>query len=118
MNKYIKFLLYLIPIIVLVYLGRLTYKKEIRKKSSDQLVPIEPPHSHDYAYKRAYLNPVNQNNELCRANRVGSKCNRTCEEYHYNFGECVYKQPKCVDLGCEDNKESHTEKVIKSLGYN
>ena len=99
MNKYLKYLIYLIPIIILViYFGRKVQQKRIIDKSIDKDVPIGPSHSHDYAYKRAYLNPIHKNNYTCRANAHKSGCTGSCKDYQYNFPKCVYSQPKCVEL--------------------
>ena len=117
MNKYLKYLIYLIPIILIIYFGRKVYQKDIINKSIDKLVPIAPPHSHDYAYKRAYLNPIHKNNYACRAHPTKTSCIGSCKDYHYNFPRCVYSQPKCIELSCEDNKESETSKVIKKMDY-
>ena len=117
LNKYLKYVLYLIPVLLLVYLGRKKTQISVRAASEDKLVPISPPHSHDYAYKRAYLNPLNENNENCRANPQNIQCTSSCMKYHYNFSECVHKQPKSHVLKYEDGKESDTEYVIKKLNY-
>lgn len=117
MNKYLKYALYLLPILIIIHLGRKRSQRIINTASIDQLVPVDPPHSHDYAYKRAYLNPVEQTNETCRANPENIKCTSSCMMYHYKFPDCVYKQPKDVVLSNEDNKESETEYVIKKLNY-
>ena len=116
-KKYLKYSLYILPIIFIIYLGRKQNNHAINSASVDQLVPINPPHSHDYAYKRAYLNPFNKTNEICRSNINKHECTGSCMAYHYNFSSCVYKQPKSIDLANENNKESHIEKVIKSLDY-
>lgn len=115
-KKYLKYTILLLPIIFIIYFGR---KHVISKKVSvDELNPIEPSHSHDYAYKRAYLNPIHHNNESCRANRYGSnKCMASCNSYHYNFPDCVYKQPEYVALSAEDGKESNHSKAVKFLNY-
>ena len=117
MNKYIKYLLYLLPIVLIIYLGRKKTQINTRTKSSDELVPVEPPHSHDYAYKRAYLNPIEKKNETCRGNAYKLTCTGSCMAYHYNFPDCVYRQPKDVPLSGEDGKESETAQVIKQLKY-
>jgi hypothetical protein len=117
MNKYLKYLLYLLPIVLLVYLGRKYKQNKTNSMSADSINPVEPPHSHDYAYKRAYLNPVEKINHTCRANRDYPTCTNNCMNYHYNFPNCVYKQPKCVELAGEDNKESQLAKKIKNINY-
>ena len=117
LKKYLKYSLFILPIILIIYLGRKQNNNKINSTSADQLVPILPSHSHDYAYKRAYLNPFDKTNETCRANINKHKCTGSCRSYHYNFPSCVYKQPKSIDLQGEDNKESHIEKVIKSMDY-
>lgn len=123
MNKYLKYVLYLLSILLILYLGQKQQRYIINSVSADSLKPIEPPHSQDYAYKRAYLNPVNKNNEVCRANPDESTCTSSCMGYHYNFSKCVFAQPHSVSLNEEyrsDNrtcKENNTETVIKSLKY-
>lgn len=117
MNKYLKYILYLLPLILLIYISRKGIQIKTASVSADHLVPIEPSHSHDYAYKRAYLNPVEKTNYTCRANINDIKCTTNCMNYHYNFSDCVYRQPKCVELNGEDGKESDTAQVIKALNY-
>lgn len=117
MNKYIKYLIYLLPIVFLIYLGQKQQQQQIYSNSADKLVPVEPPHSHDYAYKRAYLNPVNKTNEACRANINKFTCNSDCMSYHYNFPNYVYRQPKDIKLSGEDGNAGDTEYVIKKLNY-
>lgn len=117
MNKYLKYLLYLLPILVIIYLGHKRQQRLIKQASIDQLVPVNPPHSQDYLYKRAYLNPVDKTNEICRANGENIRCTDSCKAMHYKFSDCVYRQPKYVSLSEEDGKPSETEYVIKKLNY-
>ena len=117
MNKYLKYLLYLLPIAIIIYLGRKKDQKTTCEASIDKLVPVEPPHSQDYAYKRSYLNPVDGTNHTCRANPKTIKCTSSCKTMHYKFPDCVYRQPKYVPLSEEDGKPSDTEYVIKKLNY-
>lgn len=115
LQKYIKYLVYSLLVIFIIYICR---KKIITKNVSvDSITPIEPSHSHDYAYKRAYLNPVNKNNETCRANKDSIKCMTSCKDMHYNFPKCVYSQPEHVALSYENGKETQHSKIIKSCKY-
>ena len=118
MDKYIKYFLYVCIVLAILYLLK---KNEVKRKingGNNEYQKIEPPHSHDYAYKRAYLSPVNNNNEACRANK-NSTCISSCENYHYNFSKCVHDQPKYVPLSEEKpiGVESPTEIVIKELQF-
>ena len=118
MNKYIKYIICICILLTILYFLK---KNEINKEIiTDNITAqrIEPPHSHDYAYKRAYLAPVNNNNEACRANK-DSTCISSCENYHYNFSKCVHDQPKYVPLSEEKpiGVESPTEMVIKELEF-
>jgi hypothetical protein len=104
--------MYLIPILLFFYI----FRKQIIKKQVIALDidhKIEPPHSHDFAYKRAYLTPVDKTNHTCRAN----SCVNSCKDYHYKFPSCVYSQPEYVPLSSEDGKESEHSKVVKGLKY-
>lgn len=115
MNKYLKYSLYLIPIILFFYIFRKKYiTKGILAKDIDH--KIEPPHSHDFAYKRSYLTPVDNTNHTCRANKEIS-CVSSCKDYHYKFPKCVYSQPEYVSLSREDGKESDHSKIVKGLKY-
>lgn len=118
MNKYLKYSLYLIPIVAFFYIFRKHFiKKGIIANDIDH--KIEPPHSHDFAYKQAYLAPVDGQDESCRANTNRSTfCTSTCRDYQIDkFPKCVYSQPSYVALSDEDGLESHQSKVIKSLNY-
>lgn len=118
-TKYLKYSLYLLPIILVWYFSKKGYIKHQVSNSNniEPVEPIEPSHSHDYAYKRAYLNPVEKTSEHCRANKHNLECFSNCKTYHYKFPQCVYSQPKSVALVGEDGKESEHSKKIKSLEY-
>lgn len=117
MNKYLKYFIYLLPVLIIIFLYRKRDQRVVDKTSVDELVPVNPSHSHDYYYKRAYLNPVEGTNETCRANTNNIRCTDSCKAMHYKFPDCVYRQPKYVSLYEEDSKPSDTEYVIKKLEY-
>ena len=48
-----KYLLYLLPIVLLIFYGRIKYNKEKEKKFKSNT--INPPHGQDYKYKRNYI---------------------------------------------------------------
>lgn len=112
MNKYLK---YVSLIVLCLYVLR---KYVIKKRviATDIDFKIEPPHSQDFAYKRAYLTPVDKTNHTCRANSR-STCVSSCKDYHYKFPKCVYSQPEYVALSNEDGLESEHSKVVKGLKY-
>ena len=118
MNKYLKYSLYLIPLVLVFYLT----KKQVIKSgiiANDIDNKIEPPHSHDFAYKQAYLAPVDKKDETCRANTNKSTlCTSSCRDYQISkFPKCVYSQPEYVALGMEDGLESNHSKLVKEAGY-
>ena len=116
-KKYIKYLWFLVPIAIVILIGYFV-KSPPYSDSQDSHRPILPPHSDAFAYKSSYVTPVNNSHTDCRANIHESGCNiMTCEGYHYNFSNCVYRQPKSVVLAEEDGKESPTGQVIKALNY-
>lgn len=118
MNKYLKYSLYLIPIVVFFYIFR---KKVITQGiiANDIDYKIEPPHSHDFAYKQAYLAPVDGKDETCRANTNNHlTCTSNCRNFQLgNFQKCIYTQPEYIALSSEDGLESNHSKKIKSLKY-
>ncbi len=114
-QKYIKCFFTILLLIALFYVIKQMFL--INEIISDNIdMKIKPPHSHDYAYKRAYLNPVEKTTENCRVNNYIS----SCKDFHYKFPKYVYSQPKSVVLSKEDvnnYKESELSKNIKKIGY-
>ena len=118
MNRYLKHSLYLIPLVLFFYLT----KKQVIKSgiiANDIDHKIEPPHSHDFAYKQAYLAPVDKKDENCRANTNNSMlCTSSCRDYQINkFSKCVHSQPEYVALSSENGLESAHSRIVKKLGY-
>ena len=119
MNKYLKYSLYILPLLIVLLYAIRTKVIQQGIIAHDIDHKIEPPHSHDFAYKQAYLAPVDKRDEICRANtNKASLCTSSCRSYQTStFPKCVYSQPDYVVLDMEDGKESAISKLIKETKY-